>query len=505
MKVAIVGGGISGLSLAHALAASGVEPIVLEADDRAGGKIATREKDGFLLEAGPNGFLDKEPATLELAADAGLSFALRPAAKESGRRWIYLRGRLREVPTSPPAFLRSDIVGPLTKARLALEPFSRRVKAGVDESIGSFGRRHLGRAATRDLLGAMVLGIFGGDVEKLSLASCFPRMADLERDHRSLVLAMLRLQKQRKREAGAAPGSASAEQGPSGSAARRDSAATAPAAGRRVDAATAPAAERRPGAAGGPAGPSGVLTSVDGGLGRFASTLAERLGGALHLGTRVERIQREAGVFRLATAGSGGAAELHADRVVLAAPADEASRLLSPLDPALGEAIGLVPYAPMAVVHLAWPKGRIAHPLDGFGFLAPPHEGLRILGAIFVSSIFPWRAPEGMALFTVMMGGAVHPELPSLSEGELATIATRELAAIVGASGDPSLAEVVRWPMAIPQYVVGHQALHREVMDRAARIPGLHVGGNAWRGVGVNDCVAAARAIAADIRASAHT
>jgi len=453
VKVAIVGGGISGLSLAHALASSGVEPIVLEAERHAGGKIATRRKDGFLLEAGPNGFLDKEPATLALAANAGLGDALRPAAKESGRRWVWLRGALREVPSSPPAFLRSDLVGPLTKARMALEPLSRRVKPGVDESIAAFGRRHVGARATRDLLGAMVLGIFGGDVERLSLSSCFPRMAELEREHRSLVLAMLRLAKRKR-------------------------------------------------GTGGPAGPTGTLTSVEGGLGHFAETLAGRLGGSLHVATRVERIAREEAGFRLFTVGESGAAELRADKVVLAAPADEASRLASPLDPELGRAIGLVPYAPMAVVHLAWLRDRVAHPLDGFGFLAPPHEGLRILGAIFVSSIFPWRSPPGQALFTVMMGGAVRPELPSLPPDELATIAAEELAAIVGATGEPSLAEVVRWERAIPQYEVGHEALHREVMARAARTSGLHVGGNAWRGVGVNDCVAASRTIASEILSS---
>ncbi len=450
MRVAIVGGGISGLALAERLRASGAEPIVLEAAAAAGGKIATRQKDGFLLEAGPNGFLDKEPATLALAAAAGLGDELRPASKESGRRWLWLRGALREVPISPPAFLRSDLVGPLTKARLALEPLSPRVKVGVDESIASFGRRHLGRRASRDLLGAMVLGIFGGDPERLSLASCFPRMAELEREHRSLILAMIRLSRQKR-------------------------------------------------AAGGPAGPSGILTSVEGGLGRLASSLAGTLEGPLHLDTRVQRIERHPEGFRLATTKAGGEAELRADRLILAVPADEASRLLSPLDAGLGDAVGSVPYAPMAVAHLAWPRERIAHPLDGFGFLAPPHEGLRILGAIFVSSIFPWRAPAGMALFTVMMGGAIHPELPSLPEAELASIAAAELAPIIGAQGAPSLAEVVRWQRAIPQYEVGHEALHREVMARAAQIPGLQIGGNAWRGVGVNDCVAAAQTLTAEL------
>ncbi|AKU90266.1 protoporphyrinogen oxidase [Vulgatibacter incomptus] len=450
MRVAIVGGGISGLALAERLAAAGAEPLVLEADDRAGGKIATRRKDGFLLEAGPNGFLDKEPATLELASRIGLRDSLRQAETAAKRRWVFVRGALREVPSTPPAFLRSDILPPFAKARVALEPFSRRAKPGVDESIADFGRRHLGARATRDLLGAMVLGIFGGDVEKLSLASCFPKMAELERAHRSLVLGMIRLQREKK-------------------------------------------------GAGGPAGPGGVLTSVEGGLGHYPARLAETLGSAVRTGVRVDALSVTESGVRLHTNSGGRAAELDADAVAITAPADVASRLLAPLDPALGELAAGVPYAPMAVVHLAWPRARIAHPLDGFGFLVPPHEGRGILGAIFVSSIFPWRAPPDQALFTVMIGGAVRPELAARPEAELATLAASELGGIIGASGDPSLAEVIRWQRAIPQYVIGHEARRREAMERIARLGPVHLGGNAWRGIGVNDCIAAAAPLATEI------
>lgn len=450
MKIAVIGGGISGLAVAERLAAAGAEPIVLEEAARVGGKIGTVQKDGFLLETGPNGFLDKEPATLALASRLDLGQGLRKAGSAAGKRWIFTRGRLRQVPASPPAFLASDILPALAKARVMLEPLSRRVKAGVDESIASFGRRHLGKVATRDLLGAMVLGIYAGDAERLSLQSCFPRMAELEREHRSLTLAMLRLQRARKK-------------------------------------------------AGGPAGPSGTLTSVEGGLGHYTRRLGEALGDAVHLEHRVNAIVPKDGGFLLRATGAGDARELFADRVVITTPADEAGRLLAPLDPSLGELTASVPYAPMAVVHLAWPKARIRHPLDGFGFLLPPHEFRRILGAMFISSIFPWRAPADHALITVMIGGAVHPELVGSSEQDLAEIAVSELAPIIGAQGVPSMWEVIRWDRAIPQYVVGHAALRDEVLERVSRIPGLHLGGNAWRGIGVNDCIAAAQPLADEI------
>lgn len=456
MRVAIVGGGISGLSLAERLAAEGAEPIVLEADDRVGGKIGSFVKDGFTLECGPNGFLDKEPKTLELADRLGLSGALHRAAPIAGRRWIHVRGALREVPTKPPAFLRSDILPWSAKLRLAAEVFTPPAPEGKDESIGEFGRRHLGVRATEDLLGAMVLGIYGGDVNRLSLQSCFPRMAELDREHRSLILAMIRIQREKKKALG-----------PAGS----------------------------PGA-GGPAGPSGVLTSVEGGLGAYVGRLAERLGPIVHKGVRVERLERSNGGWRLHTTGRGASASLDADAVAITTPAGEAARLLGPLDAELGDLAGGVEYVPMSVVHLAWPRERVAHPLDGFGFLIPPTEGRRILGAIFTSSIFPWRAPPGQVLLTVMVGGAIRPELALGSEASIAQLAREEIGAIIGAQGEPSLCEVVRWEQAIPQYVVGHEARRQAAFARVAGLPGLEIAGNAWRGIGFNDCIAAAPVVA---------
>ena len=459
MRVAIVGGGISGLALAEQLAARGAEPIVLEAAPRAGGKVASIRRDGFTLETGPNGFLNKEPRTLELAERIGLAERLRPACAEAGRRWIHLRGGLREVPTKPPAFLASDLLPWSAKLRIAGELFSPRKASGVDESIAQFGRRHLGARATRDLLGAVVLGIYGGDVERLSLQSCFPRMAEMEAEHRSLILAMMRLQKQKRKALGPA------------------------------------------GQAGGPAGPSGVLTSVEGGLGAWVERMAERLGDSVRTSARIDRLERAGDRWRLHVDERGAGAELEADRVVLAVPGDAAAMLLGPHDPGLADlALGLE-YAPMAVVHLAWPRDRIAHPLDGFGFLAPPHEGLRILGAMFISTFFPWRAPQGQALFTVMIGGAVRPDLPLLPADELAAIAREELGAIIGARGEPSLSEVVRWERAIPQYNVGYDARRAEAFGRVERLPGLELAGNAWRGIGFNDCIAAAPDLAAKITA----
>lgn len=445
-RVAIVGGGISGLSLAARLSEAGLEPMVFEAAPTVGGKIATRQKDGFLLETGPNGFLGKEPKTFELAETLGLGGQLREAEALAGKRWIYLRDRLREVPTTPPAFLGSDLLPLSAKLRVAGELFTRRAPEGKDESVAEFGRRHLGRRATRDLLGAMVLGIFGGDVEKLSLASAFPRMASLDREHRSLILAMLRLQKARK--------------------------ALPPGAGQ----------------AGGPAGPSGALMSCEGGLGHYVQALGSRLGDRVATGVKVRSLGKDGDGWLLHVEDGGAPREVRADHVVLTTPADEQMRLLAPLDSTLADLAGGIPWAPISVVHLGWRREQVAHPLDGFGFLVPPHERRRILGVMFISSIFPWRAPNGQVLLTAMVGGDIRPDLARLPEAEVAAVAREEVAALVGASGEPTLSEVVQWDRAIPQYVVGHGARLEAAEARAAAL-GIHLGGNSWRGVGFNDCI----------------
>src|SRR5690606_37291247 len=264
MRVAIVGGGISGLALAERLAEFGAEPLVLERAPRVGGRIATLEKDGFLLETGPNGFLDSAPKTIELAERIGLGPRLRRAGPESKRRWIYVRGALRQVPSGPRDFFSSDVLPLSAKLRMAFEPFSRRARE-PDESIASFRRRHLGARATRDVLGAMVVGIHAGDVGKLSLPACFPRMAAIEREHRSLVLAMM------KRGRGGAP--------------------------------------------------PGTLTNLEGGMAALVRGLASRLGDAVRTGVRVDSIRREEGGLSLSVTDAQGRHEIRADAVVVTTPA----------------------------------------------------------------------------------------------------------------------------------------------------------------------------------------
>ncbi|WP_163782553.1 protoporphyrinogen oxidase [Myxococcus vastator] len=442
MNVAVVGGGISGLAIAHGLRSRGTAAVLLETSARLGGAVGTHARAGYLVEQGPNSFLDREPATRALAAALNLEGRIRAADPSAKRRYIYTRGRLRSVPASPPAFLASDILPLGARLRVAGELFSGRAPEGTDESLAAFGRRHLGRAATRVLLDAVQTGIYAGDVEQLSVEATFPLLVKLEREHRSLILGALRAQKAQRKAL------------PAGDAPKL----------------------------------TGALSTFDGGLQVLIDALAASLGGAAHVGARVEGLTRVDGGWKLAVEEHGRRAELTASHVVLAVPAFVAARLLRPLDDALAEQVARIDYAPIAVVHLGFDAGAVPAP-DGFGFLVPFEEQRRLLGAIHASTTFPFRVEGGRVLYTCMVGGARQPELVQRDEAALAALALEELQALTGVTARPTFTEVFRWQQGIPQYNVGHLARMAGIDAALQRWPGLHLAGNAYKGIGLNDCI----------------
>ncbi len=448
-SVCIVGGGISGLALAFFLHRRGIAVTVLEAKARPGGTVASERADGWIVEGGPNSTLRRsgiEDALGRLVQDVGLGDRLRAANPLSARRFVLRGGQLIPLPATPPAFLSTPLFSRATKVRLLAEPLVGRARD--DESIASFVRRRLGAEFLDYAVEPFISGVYAGNPETLSVRAATPRIHALEARYGSLILGAI-ARGRIARQAGS---------------------------------------------------PRGTIVSFAGGMAELTDRIAQVLPqGAVCTGCSVRELKPlEGGGWSVAW--NGGEAEF--GRVVIATPADEAAALLRPLAPAAAQALEAIPYAPVASVALGYRRGEVAHPLDGFGFLAPRREGLRTLGALFSSSLFAGRAPAGHVLLTAFIGGMTDPAAEALPEDELIAIVTSELGRLLGISGTPVLARVHRWPRAIPQYTLGHLDRIADVDQALAAFPNLSCVAN-WRGgVALADCVRNAETAAAAARKS---
>jgi oxygen-dependent protoporphyrinogen oxidase len=455
-RVVIVGGGITGLSLAHALEeearAAGrlVDVVVLEAGEP-GGHAQTSIQDGFLVERGPNGFLDREPETLALVRELGLESRMVQARPEARRRFIVRDGQLCRAPDSPPALLRTRALSVPGKLRLLLEPFAGAPPVGVDETVYDFALRRIGAEAAEMLVDTAVAGISAGDSRALSVAAQFPLMVEMEREHGSLIRAMLARRRRRT--------------------------------GRR--------------------GPS-RLFSFDRGLSTLVSSLTGRLGSGVHTQTRVEGLARAGSRWRVATDRGD---TIHADRVVLAVSSRAASAIVQPVDAELSMLLSRIPFSGLTVAGLAYRVADVPRPLDGYGYLVTRRERMATLGVVWESSLFPGRAPEGMVLLRAFLGGARRPDLASIDATGALALARQELGQVLGISAAPARTWTFHWPAAIAQYTVGHLDRVAAIRARLLQHGGLTVCGTSYDGTSFNQAIAAGRragrALAADLAAPA--
>lgn len=439
-RVVVVGGGISGLTTAWTLRRDdpSVEVVVLERGEVAGGTARSERVDGYTIDLGPNGFLTNVKSSLELAHELGLDEELLRASDQANKRFIVKDGTLCALPMSPPAFIKTPLLSARGKLRVLLEPF---VPGGhaPHETVFEFTARRLGREFAEAFVEPMVLGITTGDARKTSLDGLFPRMREMEQSYGSLFFAML----SRKRQGGGDPG-------------------------------------------------GGRLTSFrTGGVQTLTRTLAERLGDAVRTGVEVKGVERGEGRgWRVLT--DGGVEE--ADRIVLATPARVAAELLTPVAPSLAEAVGTLRAASVRVIALGFDRSAIAHSLDGFGFLIPRNQGLRMLGCLWTSVFFPPQAPEGKVLLRVMLGGPSDEAVLDLPRQEVVDLVVGELDGLMGVKAAPELVHDIAWRKGIPQYQPDHlDTLAQIEAARLAEVPTIHLTGNAYRGVGLNDCVKDAR------------
>jgi len=439
-RIAVIGGGISGLSLAYFLLEKDPtnDITVFESEDRPGGKIWTDRADGFLCEWGVNGFLDNRPKTLELSG----KLALKPLRSNdaSRKRFIFSGGLLHRLPESPQAFLFSRLLSLPGRLRVMAEPFIPG-NAKEEETLAEFARRRLGTEAYEKLIDPMASGIYAGDPETLSLRACFAKVYDLEKKYGGLVRGMLKLQKERKKQGSA----------------------------EKVG-----------------AGPGGVLTSFYNGMGEMIRSLKTVLGSRVRLGSRAVALGRNGGGYLLHFADGSS---FEADTVVLACPAYATAEILKNMDKKLSGIVAEIPYPSLSVACFGYKKDKFRGDLDAFGYLIPSREKRKILGTLYDSSIFPNRAPEGYVLLRSMVGGARASDLAMEKEPRLIDLIRKELSDIIGITAEPDFVRIYRHEMAIPQYTVGHRERLRNIDSILGKYKGLYLTGNAYRGISVNDCI----------------
>ncbi len=445
--VAIIGGGITGLTVAYRLqtrAAGKISYQLIETSPRLGGKIATERDAGFTVESGPDAVIPQKPWALELMRELGLDDRLLPSNDERGGLFMLHDGRMEPLPAglqlfSPESweeFWDSSLLSRREKLRFAVERLVPRRRDGGDESVADFVRRRLGEGALWGLAESLLAHVYAADLERMSLRATYPKLAEMETRYGSLHRGVAALRAQRQ------------------------------------------------------ADPGTTFWSLKGGMEELVETLVGRLDPAsLDVGRRAMSLRRTEDGW---TVGLDDGRELEAGAVVLATPAGVAAGLIAEIDPKIAERLWAIRYVSMASLSLGYRAADVARVPGGFGFFVPRREGRRVLAGSWTSTKFDHRAPQGHALLRIFLGGASgdagQTEHVLELDDDAMTMAVRDdLKAMIGLTARPVLVKLTRWRRAYPQYDVGHLERIRDL--EASLPPGLHVAGSAYHGIGLPDCV----------------
>jgi protoporphyrinogen/coproporphyrinogen III oxidase len=440
--VAIIGGGISGLSAAYYLAKAGVPSVIVEARPRLGGVIESERVEGCVIEGGPDSFLSTKPAAMELIAELGLAGEVIGSNDRQRVTYVWKRGRLVPmpdglqlmVPTKLLPLIATRLLSWPTKLRMGMELFHPRGRHPEDQSVAEFIASHYGAEAVDYLAEPLLSGIYGGSPSVLSVSSVLPRFVELAAKYGSLTRGVLAEMKGNK---------------------------------------TQPT-------------PMPLFRTLKSGLGQLVSAIAARLEGqATILHRCAEAVERTGGGFRIRLDGGW----LECAQLVLACEAHNAAMLAGTLDRRLADLLGGIPYSSSMTVALGFPNSAFPKPLDGFGFLVPKRERRRLVACTWVGAKFSHRAPSGTTLLRCFLGGMDDGAIPAESDEAIVAAVVDELHVIVGLRAAPAFSRIFRWPRSMAQYTVGHPARLAEIEARTAAIPGFQLAGNAYTGIGIPDCI----------------
>ena len=451
-RIAIIGGGIAGLSAAFYLekarcSGADLQWALVEKSDRLGGVIQTERRDSFVIEAGPDSFLSIKPDAPRLCQELGLGDQLIFSNDASRKTYILVKGSLVPIPQGLEFMVPTRIwpmaTTPLfsfsTKLRMAAELFSTRRNDAGDESVGDFVRRHFGQEMVDRVAEPLLAGVYGGNAERLSIRAVLPRFAEMERQHGSLVRATLRAKAQVKSKA--------------------------------------PAGSR----------PQPLFTSLKNGMQQIVEALAAALPQAsIRLGQQNLSLRPVNDDWHIESAGNTERFQA----VLLAVPAPAAAGLLRQFHPALIEGLARIEYTSTAAVALAYDQAELP---PGHGFLVPRSEGRKMMACTFVHKKFPYRAPGDKKLLRCFFSSSRMPDLLTHSDEALQQFARHELKEILGLTAEPEFARTFRWDRAMAQYETGHLDRVAEMEKIIAAMPGFHIIGNSFHGIGVPDCIKSAR------------
>jgi len=445
-KVVIIGGGISGLSAAYYLAKGGSTCTIVESRPRLGGVIQTEHVEGCTIEAGPDSFLSAKPAALELIRDLGLAGdvigsndQLRKTFVRRGGRLIPLPdGMMMMVPTRIMPLVTTGLLSWSTKIRMGLELLRSPKTTPGDESVADFIEEHYGAEAVDYLAEPLLSGIYGGNPGDLSVTSVLPRFVDLAKQYGSLTRGVLAQRAKAK---------------------SRNSAGTQP---------------------------EPLFRTLKGGLGQMIDAICSAIRGKAEVRQgRAQAVERSGEGFRIRMEDGW----IEADRLVVACEAHSGARLLPAVDGRLAELLGSVPYSSSMTVAHGFHSSDFATPPDGFGFLVPKKERRRLVACTWVGTKFSYRVPDGTVLARCFLGGMDDAGILQEPDDRVLGAVTGELQEIAGFRAQPRFSRIFRWPSSMAQYTVGHPERVTEIEARVAAIPGLHLAGNAYRGIGIPDCI----------------
>jgi len=447
-RVAIIGGGISGLSAAYYLAKRGIASTIFELRPRLGGVIRTEQVAGCTLEAGPDSFISAKPAALELIRELGLGDQVIGSNDFSRKTYVWKQGRLvplpeglmMMVPTRILPLLATPLLSWGTKARMGLELFRPPRRHAEDQSVSAFIAEHYGPEAVDYLAEPLLSGIYGGNPNELSVTSVLPRFVALAQRYGSLTRGVL------------------VERAKAGRAAAGNNHAP----------------------------PASLFRTLKGGLEQMVAALVASIRNAVQVRqARVETVERVDAGFRLRAEGDW----IAADHVVVACEAHNAAQLVGPLDDRLAALLAGVPYSSSMTVALGFDSSDLAQRPSGHGFLVPKKERRRLMACTWVGEKFPFRVPEGTVVARCFLGGTDDAGVLDASDDSVTQIVTSELREIAGIQATPKFVRINRWPRSMAQYTVGHPQRLAEIETRVKAIPGLALAGNAYDGIGIPDCI----------------